>query len=204
MNRAPLRLLLMALLSLLLLLGGCSDFDEMKSSKLFNQAERLLAAGEEARAEELLTELLGKYPRTRVAQPAERRLQQLRHRRELQERRLFAGVLDSYRQVFTGYHSVYAAYPSSIEEFDGSDYFFDSDYLAGITTTGFHAYLWLTGDERGFRVWCVSDQKARGYAVDGASQELVPIDRRQTLAELERRFRVSTRKGNLFILAPRS
>ena len=57
-----------ALLLTVLLAGGCSDFDEMKSQKLYSQAEAVLQSGDETAAEVVLAELVAKYPRTQAGE----------------------------------------------------------------------------------------------------------------------------------------
>lgn len=197
------RFWLLLVCPLLLLVGGCSDFDEMKSQKLFNQAQRQFAEGGELEAEAILEQLVKQYPRTQMAPRAQRQLDQIRRRREMRERAEFARVLDSYRQVLNGYRSVYSEYPANIAELDASGYFFDTGYLEEITEEGFQVYLWLTGDEQGFRVWCLRAEKPRGYAVDGTSRELVSFDRKELVAYLEQNFEVKQQVGRLSVLGPR-
>lgn len=198
------RCLLLLFVPLLFVLGACSDFDEMKSQKLYNQAQRQFEEGQELEAEAILVELLNHYPRTQMASKARRQLDQIHRRREMRERAEFARILDSYRQVLNGYRSVYAEYPKSIEEFDSSGFFFDTAYLEEITIEGFQTYLWLKDDGRGYRVWCIREEKERGYAVGGNSRELVAFDRQEKLAYLEQKFAVSQQIGRLLILVPRS
>lgn len=188
----------------LLLLGGCSDFDEMRSQSMLNQAEVLLNDGAESDAEVLLRAVVEQYPRTKAADGAARHLLQIQKRRDFIERQEFAKVLDSYRQVFNGYRSVYAAYPQSMAEFDQSGYFFDSSYLQEITPADFQVYLWLTGDSRGFKAWCVRADKERSYFVDGSSPRLIKQARDLAQAELQEKFEVVDQKGSLYLVRPRS
>lgn len=197
------RCLLLLFLPLLLVLGACSDFDEMKSQKLYSQAQRQFAEGGELEAEAILLQLVKQYPRTQMAPKAQRQLDQIIRRREMRERAEFTKILDSYRQVLNGYRSVYSEYPASIAEFDASGYFFDTGYLEEITEEGFQTYLWLTGDEQGFRVWCVKTEKPSGYAVDGKSRELVSFDSKELEAYLEQNFEVKQQIGRLSVLGPR-
>jgi len=195
---------LMLWLMVLPLVAGCSDFNEMKSSKLHGQAQRLVEQGETYQAEKVLDELVEKYPGSRLAVPAAQQRESLQRQREQQEHRLYSRLLDSYRQVFDGYLSLYGEYPGSLEAFDNSGYFFDSDYLAEIIDDRMNVYLWLPGDKRGFLLWCLHDEPARGFQLIGNSARATPFERQQGLLELENRFRVADRKGNLKILQPGS
>lgn len=187
----------------LFFVGACSDFDEMKSQKLYAQAQRQVEEGQRTEAEETLTRLLELYPDTQMALRAKGQLDQIRQQRISNERKKFSRVLDSYRQVFSGYYSVYAEYPKSISEFDTSGFFFDSQYLAEVAGENFQVYLWLTGGDEGFRAWCVDDESSRGYSVDGNSRGLTAFDRQETIASLEQRFEVNESFGRLTVLVPR-
>lgn len=191
-------------LMVLTIVSGCSDFNEMKSSKLHDQAQRLIEQGETYQAEKVLAELVAKYPGSRLAGPAAEQQERMQRQREQQEQRLYSRLIDSYRQVFDGYLSLYGEYPGSLEDFDSSGYFFDSDYLAEIIGDRMNVYLWLPGDKRGFLLWCLHDEPARGFHLVGNAGGPVPFERQQGLSELENRFRVAGRKGNLKILQPGS
>ena len=188
----------------LAIVSGCSDFNEMKTSKLHDQAQRLIEQGDTYQAEKVLAELVAKYPGARLAGPAAQQHKNLQRQREQQEQRLYSRLLDSYRQVFDGYLSLYGEYPGSLEAFDSSGYFFDSDYLAEIIGDKMNVYLWLPGDKRGFLLWCLHDDPARGFQLTGNSAQPIPFERQQVLLELESRYRVAGRKGNLAILQPKS
>lgn len=183
-----------------LLLSGCSDFDEMKSKRLLSQAETMMQQGNQLQSEQILADLVARYPGTQSGAVAVKQLDRIQERRELREREEFAKVLDSYQQVLNGYHTLYAGYPRSISALDQSDYFFDSAYLEGITPDGYQVYLLLKGDGSGYRLWCVSQAKARGYAVETLSRKLVPFKRDELLKKLKARFRAMTWNGKLVAL----
>jgi len=186
----------------LTIVSGCSDFNEMKSSKLHDQAQRLIEQGETYQAEKVLADLVAKYPGSRLAGPAAQQQQKLQRQRIQQEEQLYSRLLNSYRQVFDGYLSLYGDYPDNLENFDSSGYYSDSDYLAEIIGDKMNVYLWLPGDKRGFLLWCLHDEPARGFQLIGNSAEPTPFERQQGLVELENRYRVAVRKGNLRILQP--
>ncbi|MBW2477207.1 MAG: hypothetical protein JRE16_02350 [Deltaproteobacteria bacterium] len=204
MNVSLGRYMLILTLPWFLVLGACSDFDEMKSQKLYSQAERLLEQGQDEEAEALFNQVLAEYPRTQKARLASEQIDRILKERARQERQEFARVLDSYQQVFNGYYSVYADYPKSLEEFDASGFFFDSDYLAEITGDGFQVYLWFSGDRDGFRAWCIKDETGKGYAITGRSLSMAPFDPEKTMDYLEKEFHVSQQVGRIHILSPRS
>ena len=188
------------LLGLSGLLGGCSDFDEMKSQRLLLNAQHQLTAGDEAQGEELLTRLLAAYPQTRAAEQARQELEQLQQQRE-RERQGYAPILDSYLNVFSGYRSVFGRYPLSAQELNREDFFFDTPYLAEITPEGFRAYLYFAGGEQGFRVWCLQEGAPRGYVADGRGNRMQPVTRAQIEAELAADFLPVKQLGNLTILS---
>ena len=183
-----------------LLLSGCSDFDEMKSKRLLINAETLIKQGNELQAEQVLADLITRYPGTQSGAIAGKHLDRIQKQRELREREAFAKVLDSYQQVLNGYHALYAEYPRSVSALDQSDYFFDSAYLEGITPDGYQVYLWLKDDGSAYRVWCVSQEKERGYAVETQNRTLVPFQRDETLKKLKARFRAINWDGKLIVL----
>jgi len=177
------RMLLMLLSLGFLLLGGCSDFDEMKSQRLWLNAQHLLHEGNEAGAEELLATLVARYPETRAADQALVLLAQFKTQRE-RERQAYATILDSYRNVFSAYRAVYGRYPRSVQELDRKDFLFDAAYLAEITPAGYRAYLLFAGEEQGFRVWCLGEGSARGFLANGRDHHLQPMARDQIEVEL--------------------
>ena len=183
-----------------LLLSGCSDFDEMKSSKLLSQAETLMEQGDELQAEQVLADLVAKYPETQAGEKAGKQLFKIQKQRELRERAEFTKVLESYQQVLDGYRVLYAAYPSSVPELDKSDYFFDSTYLESITPVGYQVYLWLKADGSGYRAWCVSEGKSLGYAVEALSRRLVSFDRDEILNKINSRFQTIVWNSKLVVL----
>ena len=188
---------LFAIFAVSLLLGGCSDFDEMKSQRLLIQAEVLLQQGSELQAEQALAALVARYPETQSGLVASKRLLQIQKQRELKERQAFAKILDSYRQVLNGYQALYAEYPRSILALDQSDYFFDSAYLEEITPENYQAYLWLKSDGSYYRVWCVTPELERGYAVEASSHTLVPFERDGLVKKIKTRFQALAWDGKL-------
>jgi len=183
-----------------LLLSGCSDFDEMKSTRLLMQAEALLQQGNPLQAEQALAHLVVRYPATQAGAKAGKHLFQIKKQHELREQKIFAKVLDSYQQVLGGYHALYAEYPRSLPTLDQSDYFFNSAYLDEIIPNGYQAYLWLSEDGSDYRVWCVGQEQKRGYAVESSSRELVAFDRDDMLKQLAARFQTIAGSGKLFTL----
>jgi hypothetical protein len=192
--------LLFATLAVCLLLSGCSDFDEMKSQRLLIQAEVLIQQGSELQAEQALADLVAKYPETQSGIVASKRLMLIQKQRERREREAFAKVLDSYRQVLNGYQALYAEYPRSIADLDQSDYFFDSAYLEEITPDSYQAYLWLKSDGSGYRIWCVTPELERGYAVEASSRSLVPFERDALVKKIKARFQAMAWDGKLVAL----
>jgi len=183
-----------------LALGGCGDSDEANSKKLLSQAEGLIQQGKELQAEQLLTDLVARYPGTQSGATAGKQLDRMQRQRDLGERETISKVLESYQQVFRGYHAIYAEYPRSLTVLDQSEYFFDSDYLEGITPEGYQVYLWLNDDGSGFRLWCVSKKSARGYAVETLDSALVPFERDVRLKKLKARFQATAWDGKLVAL----
>jgi len=183
-----------------LLLSGCSDFDEMKSKRLLGQAETLMQQGNELQAEQVLADLLARYPGTQSGAVASKHLDRIQTQRELREREGFAKVLDSYQQVLNGYHALYAEYPRSVSALDQSEYFFDSAYLEGITPDGYQVYLWLKGDGSGYQLWCVNQKQDRGYTIEALSYKLVSFKRDEILETLKTRFQTTTWNGKLVAL----
>ena len=141
--------ILVALVACTLMLSGCGDSDETKSKLLLGQAETLMQQNNQLQAEQVLIDLVAKYPGTQSGAVASKHLDRIQTQRELREREGFAKVLDSYQQVLNGYHALYAEYPRSVSVLDQSEYFFDSAYLEGITPDGYQVYLWLKGDGSG-------------------------------------------------------
>ncbi len=183
-----------------LLLSGCSDFDEMKSKRLLSQAETLMQQGNEMQAEQVLVDLVARYPRTQSAAVASKHLDRIQTRREFREREGFAKILDSYQQVLNGYHALYAEYPRSVSALDQSEYFFDTAYLEEITPDGYQVYLWLKGDGSGYQIWCVSQKQDRGYTVEALSYKLVSVKHNEILKTLKARFQTTTWNGKLVAL----
>lgn len=181
-------LLLLLIISVSITMTACSDFDEMKSQRALIQAETLIEKGDEVKAEQALSVLIARYPNTQAGETAGRYLVRIQKQREFRERREFAKILDSYQQVLKGYHATFAEYPRSLAAFEQSEYFFDAAYLDGITPAGYQVYLWLKDDGSGYRAWCVSPDKERGYAVEADSRQLVPFNRDEMVANIKGRF----------------
>jgi hypothetical protein len=182
------------------LLGGCSDFDEMKSQRQLIQAERLLEQGDELNAEQALSELIAKYPNTQAGDVAIKHLSRIVKQRERRERMAFAKILDSYRQVLDGYRALYAEYPKSASDLDQSDYFFDTSYLDQVTPEGYQVFLWLKSDGSGYRVWCIAPDKERGYAVEALNRNLEPFNRDEMLDTINMRYQSVELSGKLVAL----
>lgn len=183
-----------------LLLSGCGDSDETKSKQLLGQAETLMQQGNEVQAEQVLADLIAKYPGTQSGTAASKHLDRIQVQRDLRERERFAKVLESYQQVLNGYHALYAEYPRSVSALDQSEYFFDSAYLEGITPDGYQVYLWLKSDGSGYRLWCVNQEQDHGYAVEVLNRNLVPFKRDEILKTLKARFQTTTWNGKLVAL----
>jgi len=185
----------------LCLLWGCSDFDEMKGQKLFNQAEAVMEDGDAAGAEALFADLVAKYPRTQAGEQAQVKLDELLKKRLLAERQIFHKVLDSYRQVLDGYRSLYSEYPATMEDLDTSDYFFDSGYLVEITPEEFDVYLWLASDNSSFRAWGIKNGLEHGFVIVPESRKLESFSRDELLASLGADYREVFKSGGLTVLA---
>lgn len=186
--------------SFVLLLSGCSDFDEMKSQRLLIQAETLIQQGNELQAEQVLTDLVARYPATQSSRDANKHLYRIQKQRELRERRAFAKILDSYRQVLDGYYALYAEFPRSLSALDQSDYFFDSPYLEEIVPDDYQVFLWLKSDGSDYRVWCVTLEKERGYSVNAKSNRLVPFKQNEVVAKMKGRFQAFAWDAKLVVL----
>lgn len=193
-------LLLLLIVSVSITMTACSDFDEMKSQRALIQAEALIEQGDEVKAEQALTELISRYPDTLAGETANKLLFRLQKQREFRERREFAKILDSYQQVLNGYHAMFAVYPKSVSELDQSEYFFDTAYLDEITPAGYQVYLWLKDDGSGYRAWCVSSDKERGYAIEARSRRLVPFNRDEIVGKIKSRFQTIPWSGKLVAL----
>lgn len=204
MQKLFVRLMGLTLVLPVLLLSGCSDFDEMKSKRQLSQAEALLQEGGEKQAEEVFNRLLARYPGTQSAETARRHLQQLQTKREKREKEAFVTILDSYRQVLAGYFTLYAQYPSSLATLDASGYFFDSSYFEEITPDGYQVYLWLYEDGSGYRAWCVADEGPRVYAIEEKGNRTTVFDREEILEKLNVRFLEVSRSGKLVALQMRN
>lgn len=200
MSKQVFQSILVAFVAFTLMLSGCSDFDEMKSDRLLLQAETLMEQGNELQAEEVLADLIARYPGTQSGEKAGKQLFQIQQRRELRERAEFTKILDSYRQVLDGYHALYAEYPHSVSALDQSEYFFDSAYLEEIIPDGYKVYLWLKSDGSGYRVWCVAEEKERGYAVENLRRKLVPFERYEIQEEIKARFQTIDGTGKMIAL----
>ncbi len=185
-----------------LAITGCSDFDEMKSQRALIEANKLIEQGEEFKAEEALEELVATYPHTQASEIAAKHLFRIKKQREFRERKEFAKILDSYQQVLNGYHALYAEYPRSLEMLDQGDYFFDTSYLVEITPAGYQVYLWLKQDGTGYGVWCVAEDKTRGYAVESSGRGLFPFERDAMVSLLKSDFQASSWNGKLVALQP--
>lgn len=185
----------------LLCLGGCSDFEEMKGQRMMLQVEALMEQGAEKQAEEKLTELIALYPGSQAGKRAVRQLAIVQRNREQRELREFTKILDSYQQVLKGYRALYAEYPSSLSVLDESDYFFDSVYLDDITPAGYRVYLWLNVDGSGYRVWCVADDNERGYTVGTAQNHLVTFERDNALQKIKSGFQAVAVSEKLTLLS---
>ncbi len=183
-----------------LLLSGCGDSNEVKSKRLLTDAETLIKQGDELQAEQILVDLVARYPETPSGSVASKHLDRIKKQRELQQRDKFAKILDSYQKILKGYYALYTEYPRSISALDQSEYFFDSAYLEGITPDGYQVYLWLKDDGSGYRLWCISQQQDRGYVVEALSGKLVPFKRDEILPKLKTRFRTPNWDGKLVAL----
>ena len=200
MKRRLFFLLTMGLTVAALLLGGCSDFDEMKSQRMLIQAKTLVDQGDLQQAEQVLTELVTRYPNTHAGDTARQHLVRIQARREAQDQQQFAKILGSYQQVLNGYRAVYAEYPRSLSALDASGYFFDAAYLDEIIPEGFQVYLLLAHDGRDYQAWCMAAGQKRGYALGAQDQRLVAFNREEALDEIGARFEVVAQGKRLFAL----
>lgn len=200
MNKAPYYFPAIVILLLFSVLSGCSDFDEMKSQRALMNAETLMEQGREEDAMQALSDLIAMYPATQPRAIAEKHLVRIQRQRERRERMAFTKVLDSYRQVFNGYYSLYNVYPSSLAELDESGYFFDEAYLEEVTPDGYTVYLWLDEDGRGYRIWGTIDDKERGYSLGSENYTYVPFEVNIQLDELRERFTSEGWSGPLILL----
>ncbi len=200
MRKRIFQFVLVALAAGVLLLAGCSDFEEMKSKKMLGQAESLIEKGNEEQAEKILIDLVARYPETPSGEMASKQLSRIQQRREVRARQDFAKILDSYQSVLNGYHALYAEYPRSVSALDQSGYFFDADYLEEITPEGYQVFLWLAADGSGYRAWCVSPKRERGYAVETSNHRLTSFNPDELLERIKVRFQTTTWDGKLVAL----
>ncbi|TLM67130.1 MAG: hypothetical protein FDZ69_05190 [Deltaproteobacteria bacterium] len=183
-------------------LAGCSDFDEMKSRRLQQQAQSLIKEGNQAAGEELLARLAERYPDSQAAAEARTYLLQQANLRGQKLRQEYAPLVDSYTQVLDGFRALFGRYPATVAELDSGGYIFDSDYLVEITPPGFELYLCLTGDAQGFRLWGVRKDAMLGFSVSGGLPlELVKPE--HLLIQLEG-FETLDKKGPLTLLRRKS
>jgi hypothetical protein len=148
-------------------LAGCSDFDEMKSQRLLQQAQSLIKEGNQDGGEDLLARLAERYPGTQAAAEARTYLLQQANVRGQKLRQEYQPLVDSYVQVLDGFRTLFGRYPATVDELDGGGYIFDTDYFVEITPAGFELYLCLTGDEQGYRLWGFKQNAMLGFSVSG-------------------------------------
>ena len=64
MDRRVFQAIVVAFVAITLFLGGCGDSDETKGERLLGQAETLMQQDNELQAEQVLIDLIAKYPET--------------------------------------------------------------------------------------------------------------------------------------------
>lgn len=190
----------LVMLSLLCLTAGCSDFDEMKSQRALINAEAMMEQGREEDAMQALSDLIAKYPATQSGEVAKNHLVQIQNQRERRMRIAVAKVLDSYRQVFYGYYSIYNEYPRSLADLDESGYFFDEAYLEEVTPDGYTVYLLLSDDGSGYRLWGVIEENEWGYTLSSDNSDYVKFDVQDQVEELRESFDSESWGGSLVLL----
>lgn len=200
MNKTLYYLPAVLMLLLMTVFAGCSDFDEMKSQRALMDAEMLMEQGREEEAIQALSDLVAMYPATQPRRVAEKHLVRIQRQRERRERMAFTKVLDSYRQVFNGYYSLYNEYPRSLAELDESGYFFDEDYLVEVTPDGYTVYLMLEDDGSGYRIWGTIEEKGRGYSLGSENYTYIPFEVEPKIDELRERFTADSWEGPLILL----
>ena len=188
MKKSFSEIIMVMLAAIALSLAGCGDSDETKGERLLGQAEVLMQQNNELQAEQVLNDLIAKYPETKSAEVANKHLKRIQQQRELRENAGLVKIIDSYQKVFDGYYALYAEYPRSVAALDQSDYFFDSAYLREITPEGYKTYLKLKSDGSDYRVWCVALEQGRGIAVEAQDRKLIPFEYAETLEKIKADF----------------
>lgn len=186
-------------------LGGCGKSEEGKRQ----EAQAELAQGREqynrnqlAEAETTLQRVAEKYPQTEQAKEAAAWLDAIPGKRENDLRLACYEVLGRLRDILDGYRAVYGNLPASFQEIDASDYFFDSDYLAGVVPADFTVYLVFRG-RQGYQVWGVRQGEEHGYLYDSEPAGFRRFDDPAEVKKLESDA-TAVRIGNLIGIAGRA
>ena len=200
LDRRVFQAIVVAFVAITLFLGGCGDSDETKGERLLGQAETLMQQDNELQAEQVLIDLIAKYPETQSRVAASNHLQRIQKQRALRKSERITKILDRYQQILDGYRAVYAEYPRSIAALDQSGYFFDSAYLEEVTPDGYKAYLWLKSDGSAYSVWCVALETGHGLVVETANRKGIPFEHDEALEKIKANFQAIAWDGKLVAL----
>ena len=109
-------------------------------------------------------------------------------------------AIKSLPRVVQGYKAFYRHWPQSMQDFDNGEYFFDSDYMAESVTKGFTAYLALTNDPTGYKLWVLPERSSLGYQLSEDGRNLNEINADLLRSEINRNDFKQVQKGQLIFL----
>lgn len=155
--------------------------------------------GDLDQADALYAKILADYPSTEGATLAEEAQQRIASKRSELLKKEMLDQIERILLIFNGYKSMFGHLPESPAELDGSEYFFDSAYLAELVPAGYTTYV-VFGDSAPFGIWPIRDDKDMVLAaqdLNGTAQEESKAD---ALKRIEEAYVETGRKGHMVFL----
>ncbi len=150
----------------------------------------------------LYRQLISDFPSTPAAQQAGKQIKLIVQQRQKVQQQAAIAAVESIQNVVDSYQLVYRHWPASIQELDGGEYLFNSDYMAESVSEGFAVYLALVAGKSGYRLWSFPLNAEVAYLQNGKGQPFISVERSKALAEIETEYIVEQAKGTVTFLLP--
>ena len=195
------RLLIITVITLnLVACGNREDKAQNQFEEIHKQEQTSSLENSEKQYQQLITE----YPGTKGALKAEEQVEYLLQRRTIEQKQHAYDAIKSIPRVVFGFKSFNHCWPKSVADFDNNDFFFDSNYMADSVPTGYTAYLALTNEKPGYKVWSLSEQTDQSYRLHNNGKKVIETQKTQMMAEIEANYQIETQKGSLIFMVPKT
>lgn len=185
MSRQKIIISLCVVVAIALVVWFVMPNQEEKAKSQLDAAYKIEQSGQFDQALVFYDQLINEYGGTEAAKLAGDYIDRV----NLYKERLLAQEARKYLErialVLNGYREMMGTMPTSIQQLDGGDYMFDSDYIAEIPPEGFACYLRFEPVTSSYSLFSLKDsaEKAVLYDASGKTSAISKAEFNQELAQ---------------------